>query len=338
MADQSDPSGPTTVFNTSFSAYRASPLHLSSPLTDARLATLSRRLRDTLVGDTVRGIHVTSVTDESLARAGALERVVLRWAAATELLNATSAEDDAESELAGHQGLVIELRYENARGEAILLPRLKDAAKSAGDGDVWMEGAGESLSTRDKFAQLPLLLLRMPGPLKAVIVDFLQGVFDCRIVPLRLDAKTLIGVWEHWISSTPIKGPTAKDFVLTLSFSIPQAPEEEKADCGLTSLDIVVAVDDLSKFVRSGKRLERTGSVDSMAERSIRGPFTAALARYVSQNTALDIFHPAVSVSKIACGGFVLSDGRCKIFSPLDVDSPMWARGVVEALIEKASP
>ncbi|KAL2884806.1 hypothetical protein HOO65_090101 [Ceratocystis lukuohia] len=337
MAAQSDSPEPVSVFNTSFSMYRVSPLYLSSPLSSERLQVLSQRLRDTLIGDVVRGIHVTAVTDESLARAGALERVILRWAAATELLNVPLQEDDEESEMAGVQGLVLELHYENTHGEAILLPRLGKSSKPTSDGDVWMAGVEESESTREKFAELPLLLIRLPGPLKTVIIDFLQGIFDCRIVPLRLDVTTLVGIWEHWIRSTPIQGPTAKDFVLTLSFSIPHQPEEDKIDCGLTSLDVVVAADDLKKFVRRGKTLEQN-SVESMAQRDIRGPFTTALAQYIHQNTALDIFHPAVSISKIACGGFVLSAGRCKVFAPSEIDSPLWARRVVEALVEKASP
>lgn len=74
-------------------------------------------------------------------------------------------------------------------------------------------------------------------------------------------------------------------------------------------------------------------------------PFTEALARYVQQHLALDMFHPAVRISKIACGGFVLSEGRIKIFGmrpSLGVDDgipdtkqrAIW--GVLDGLVEKA--
>lgn len=62
-------------------------------------------------------------------------------------------------------------------------------------------------------------------------------------------------------------------------------------------------------------------------------PFTDALAQYVLQHLALDMFHPAVRITKVACGGFVLSEGRIKIFG---LPSSARAWGVLDVLLEKS--
>ncbi|RYP00935.1 hypothetical protein DL764_006358 [Monosporascus ibericus] len=76
-------------FNTTFSTYRVSPLHIGSQaLTPSRLQTLSRRLRDFLIGDVVRGVQVNPglESDATLGRAGALQHVEWRWVRLTRLL------------------------------------------------------------------------------------------------------------------------------------------------------------------------------------------------------------------------------------------------------------
>ncbi|KAI1173260.1 kinetochore complex Sim4 subunit Fta1-domain-containing protein [Nemania sp. FL0916] len=67
-------------FNTTFSTFRVSPLYVGQhALTPTGLETLSRRLRDTLVGDVVRGVHVGAIEGGvALDRLGALERVEWR--------------------------------------------------------------------------------------------------------------------------------------------------------------------------------------------------------------------------------------------------------------------
>lgn len=78
---------------------------------------------------------------------------------------------------------------------------------------------------------------------------------------------------------------------------------------------------------------------------SSRQPFTDALAQYVLQHLALDMFHPAVRISKVACGGFVLSEGRVKFFGlppgagadhgiPDAKQRAAW--GVLDVLLEKS--
>lgn len=83
---------------------------------------------------------------------------------------------------------------------------------------------------------------------------------------------------------------------------------------------------------------EERGTVQSQ-------PFTEALGQYVRKHLALDMFHPAVRITKVACGGFALSEGRVKVFGvPLTSDGDVglsdikqravW--GVLEGLLERA--
>ncbi|KAI1109093.1 kinetochore complex Sim4 subunit Fta1-domain-containing protein [Nemania sp. NC0429] len=70
-------------FDTTFSTFRVSPLYTArNALTPAGLETLSRRLRDALVGDVVRGVQVGleggGGDATTLGRLGALERVEWR--------------------------------------------------------------------------------------------------------------------------------------------------------------------------------------------------------------------------------------------------------------------
>ncbi|KAH8879212.1 hypothetical protein GQ53DRAFT_672620 [Thozetella sp. PMI_491] len=128
---------------------------------------------------------------------------------------------------------------------------------------------------------------------------------------------------------------------------------------GLKSIDITIPSSDLAKFLDAGKSLSSQAPVTSAASgtkralswqgvpekrRKLAGrmheegwgwrknskgeaadgaaldqPFTEALGAYINQHLALDLFHPAVRIVKIACGGFVLADGRLKVLG-VDVE------------------
>jgi hypothetical protein len=224
------------------------------------------------------------------------------------------------------------------------------------------------------FLILPLLLLRMPAPLKNVIGDFLSTTFDCRISPMRLGTRSLVSSWEAWIKSAglPSHGPLAKDVVLSLGFYVPppdkpsaalsQPSGEDEATTvtdqhlGLKSIDVIIPAAELRRLVAAGKKVakrqnKRTASTewgwedDLRKRRSLAGrlyeegwewrtassdrdgkgdgngglenqPFTEALACYLKEHLGLNLFHPGVRVIKIACGGFVMSETRLKLFAP----------------------
>ncbi|KAJ0383118.1 hypothetical protein COL922a_011142 [Colletotrichum nupharicola] len=369
---------PPPFFNTTFSTHRASPLYVgANALNYPRLQTLSQRLRDTLVGDVVRGVQVgLEGSDSSLGRAGPLEKVSIRWVGVDALLGgAEDADADLSRDLSrdfgsdsvegGSQGkkraLVFEMRYENALCTAVLLPLLTNTTPDPPNGlqsndKIEIPGLlNGTTSTDDRhFLHLPLLLLRMPAPLKTIITDFLAGTFDCRISPMSLGTKSLTGAWERWIQDAglPSKGPLAKDMVLTLGFYIPppeSAEGEDKQDpepLGLKAIDIIIPSDELERFTKEGRALGKAAGSKRKAsaqgyeddarkrkrlaggksdegwawreegEKEQQQPFIEAIGAYLDKHLALNLFHPGVRVTKIACGGFVLSEGRVKVCMP----------------------
>ncbi|KAK3937005.1 kinetochore complex Sim4 subunit Fta1-domain-containing protein [Diplogelasinospora grovesii] len=249
----SEPSPP--FYNTTFSTHRVSPLYLGKePLTDRRLETLAQRLRETLVGDVVRGVEVGmgGGEDAVMGRAGALEAVEVRWVRMTSILDIRSGragrpesrdlgsdavEANTSSEwqrtvarLRRRNALHISLRYESALCTGVLLPSLSGDEDNGDLADA--QNARLSMATSQdaqppsiaaqRFLTMPLLLLRMTAPLKNVIIDFLSTAFDCRISPLRLGTRSMVHSWESWVGSAglPSRGPHTKDVVLSLGFHL----------------------------------------------------------------------------------------------------------------------
>ena len=324
---------PCDIFNTTFSLHQASPLFVGSDgLSAARLATLEQRLRDILVGDVVRGVEVGLGNDSSNAMGGAgvLEAVTITMVA-TDGVIATS-----------ESALQLSLQYENALCLCVLLP-LPEAAEHS---TKYSLGAGRAAM------HFPLLLLRMPLALKSIIINFLSDTFDCYVNPIKLSGMDIIRNWELWARETgvPTTGPLAKDTVLTLSFCLaklkglahledteigvdltasPVAAVEatstlNSASLGIKTIDIFIPNEDLHGFIavgRQDKALTRTGLEESGGPSSLdidSMPFSYALACYVKHHLALDMAHPAVTIVRIACGGFVLAESRLKLFSTPD--------------------
>lgn len=345
-------------YNTTFSAHRVSPLYLGGPgqpLDARRLQTLAQRLRDVLVGDVVRGVEVGLSQDEDgvMGRAGALEVVEIRWVGVEGVLGLE------EGTGAGRDMLFVGLRYEAAVCTALLVPWLgeEEEIRDAAAGGF---GRGGEEVDESQFMVMPLLLMRMPAPLKAVVADFLATSFDCRVSPLRLGTRSMVQGWEAWIEMVglPTKGPLAKDVVLSLGFYVP--PEEEEADkddtedegdqqLGLKSIEVFIPAAELRRFADAGripskpqagpeatweddirKRRKLAGrmyeegwewrkTTDADEDPAVRQPFTEALGRYINQHLGLNLFHPGVRITKMACGGFVMSESRLKIFAPADL-------------------
>ncbi|KAK1758753.1 kinetochore complex Sim4 subunit Fta1-domain-containing protein [Echria macrotheca] len=371
-------------YNTTFSAHRLSPLHLGpDDLNPRRLQTVAQRLRDTLVGDVVRGVEVGLGRDDGddpvMGRAGALEAVELRWVRMATLLDLGSSEGDKEEDdgqlLRNKNALSLSLRYEAASCTALLLPPLDDdtdqqqqpAAQT--DSDFWGHKTDAKVPDKSRFLHLPLLLLRMPAPLKSIIAEFLSVTFDCRVSPLRLGTRSILRAWESWIKSAglPTRGPLAKDVVLTLGFYIPPSsssapiaqggdgdeedPESQKP--GLKSVDIFIPAPELRRFVDAAAATSSSSSSSfkpaaaqsrqdeddhdekkrttqllagllneegwSWNNRANHHPFTHALALYLDAHLGMNLFHPGVRITKIACGGFVIADGKVKVFAPADL-------------------
>ncbi|KAH8912704.1 hypothetical protein BR93DRAFT_942496 [Coniochaeta sp. PMI_546] len=402
-----------TLFDTTFSTYRVSPLHLGvKPLDQERLGALAKRLRDLLVGDVVRGVEVGLASDGGvMGRAGALEAVHLSWSSLGSVLGigretmdgvdgdgGRPVSRDLGSEIgaaypvwdggaatrrlrsvSNRQALHISIRYEGAYCTALLIPML-DEEEDIGLGDDLVRGVDGTdffqLATPDgsgrtkpvnpgHFRNLPLLLFRMPTPLRSVVIDFLSNTFDCRISPLRLGTQTLLANLERWITISKLMSGSAasKDVVITLGFALPSqvTPQSDfngprNADLGLKSIDVIISSSDLVRFCDEGtkrkppdaagkskpestraehtvkrRKVDRdvleedwdwrykprldTNSPDSIATPY---PFTEALGTYFDEHLALNLFDSRTRITKVACAGFVLSEARLKLFSPLE--------------------
>ncbi|PTB65655.1 hypothetical protein BBK36DRAFT_1119953 [Trichoderma citrinoviride] len=253
-------------FNTTFSTHRASPLYIGTQKLDqARLDRLAHRLRDTLVGDVVRGVQIgLEATDTPMGQVGPLKAVNFRWFRPTDILGERNAEGDDEQSDEQNKGLWIEMRHENAAYVALLLPGLSQSER------------GSNIPTARQFLHLPLLLLRMPQPLKAVIGEWLSTTFDCRVTKLNLGTRTLVNILEGWIQETGLPGADS-DLVLTLAFNAPvtdrgreaalplsgdtgddDGEEDKVAEPGLRSMEISVSASDLRRFLRAGKALQKS--------------------------------------------------------------------------------
>ncbi|KAK8042886.1 kinetochore complex Sim4 subunit Fta1-domain-containing protein [Apiospora phragmitis] len=254
-----------TLFNTTFALYRVSPLYLGPErLTKPRLQALSKRLRDSLVGDVVRGVQVgltgSSAADATLGRAGVLESVGWRWVSSASCFRVVvavreeNADDGSESEEddpdrnTDARALSVELRYENNTFAACLLPRLykhdNDGAEdeesaAAAAASQWTSSTRASanlVADQKQFLHLPLLLLRMPTSLRTVLNDFLARTFDVRIRPLRLGTRPLVSSWAAWHANSGVSGNgdhgprrgLAKDVVLSLGFHVLDEPTDAK--------------------------------------------------------------------------------------------------------------
>ncbi|KAK4246215.1 kinetochore complex Sim4 subunit Fta1-domain-containing protein [Corynascus novoguineensis] len=295
--DDTTQSSPLPFYNTTFSAHRISPLYLGSEgLTPNRLQLLAHRLRDKLAGDVVRGVEIGGADreDSVMGRAGALERVDISWVSVADVLGFSREdvevlEDDEDTAsswrlatrgLRGKRALHIAVRYETASCTALMLPSLQGEDGSEAElpdaqrarfwvGDATATARGPSLNPNPShFLSLPLLLLRMPGPLKTVISDFLTTTFDCRVSPMRLGTRSLVGSWECWLKSAGLlpRGHLSKDVVLSLGFYVPetsasaQASDEDatvnqQQPLGIKSIDVIVPATELRKFVAAGRRV-----------------------------------------------------------------------------------
>ncbi|KAM0250694.1 hypothetical protein ACHAQJ_008528 [Trichoderma viride] len=281
-------------FNTTFSTHRVSPLYIGAQKLDqSRLDQLAHRLRDTLVGDVVRGVQIgLEATDTPMGQVGPLKAVTFRWFQATDVLGDKTSEHWTELSDEQKQGLWIELRHENAAYVALLLPGFSRSQNgpSTSAAPLWNMGfdkPGIGEADGSQFLRLPLLLLRMPQPLKAVIGEWLSTTFDCRVTKLNLGTRTLVTVLEGWIQETGL--PRAdSDLVLTLAFNAPVTDtgrtavlglggdldedddeDDEAAEPGIRTMEISISASDLRRFLRAGKALQKSKQTASNTASSI---------------------------------------------------------------------
>ncbi|KAI9641719.1 hypothetical protein NHQ30_009575 [Ciborinia camelliae] len=296
------------LYNTTFTLHRASPLYIADKaLNNANLRVHARRFRDILAGDVLRGVRVgLGSEDDTLARVGALQTVTWRvfkieseWA-----VEATTGEaiDESVMETTRSCGILVEVNYEKANYTAILLRAISEDDI---DDSIILPDRDES-----GFMRLPLLLTRMPLSLKETFIQYICRTFDARVSALKLEGNDLTETFEQYTSNSINEDATAeerrvgiqkiiKDIQISVGFDIPGG------SATLKTIDIHVSREDLSRMLARGKKITKDGS-----------PFMAALKSYIKAHLALDLGHEKVKIVKIACGAFVLGEGRLKLTQP----------------------
>lgn len=248
----------------------------------------AKRLKEQLKGDNVRGVQVDFASAEDTAKLGPLEDCT--W----DLLGDEDAWIDRHHQLQDPEasppspptevrGIEVSLEYEKQSYNALLL---RDASNT---------------TVPDGFSSLPLLLVKMPGPVRDVFLQYLRTAFDAHVAPFRLSSTFITGSTEtyfrHLSASTSTQ--TIQDVVRQLNVQL-AFPNTTSL---LKHLDITIAAADVPGFVTRGKHAR--GS-----------PFTAALSSYLAKHLALDLSHPKAQISRISCNSFHLGTERLKLAAP----------------------
>jgi hypothetical protein len=286
------------LYNRTYSLYRLSPLHCHDTplLVEASLRTHAKRLKEQLKGDNVRGVQVDFARAEDTAKLGPLEEC--SW----ELLGDEEAWIDRHRQSmdpdASQLSSLSQLTPDRARGLEVSLEYEKQSYNA-----LLLRDPGATSSPQG-FTSLPLLLVKMPGPIRDIFLNYLRTTFDAHVAPLKLPSPFITSSLETYFRHLAARHSTQsiQDIIrqlhLQLAFS--------NTTTILKHIDITIAGADVSGFVDRGRLLKDTHNK----------PFTAALTAYLKQHLALDISHPKVQISRVACNSFHLGTERLKLVAP----------------------
>ena len=275
------------LFNVPFNLYRLSPLHFSleKPLLsnlDYYANSLTRQINRELACDAALGNTKTGPR----TKFGAFKRCT--WV----LQDQQSTGNHWDHEFLG---VLIRLEFEKKTYELILLKKRDSCYKSS-----------------DTCIYFPLLLTSLPNPWSGTLSKHLAATFGTYVHPMKLSAPFLWRFLDEAISVTfrggrPFMEKAMKDVFLVLDFTGDVAPS-------LKHLETTFRREDLFGFLRYGQALlaQKGDSSTEPLE-----PFTTAVLEYMRLNLAMDLNHESVSISKIACGSFVLErGGKIKLLGP----------------------
>lgn len=288
---------PYPLYNRSYLLYRVSPLHHGdAPLLHERaLRTHSRRLKEQLKGDSVRGVDVDfTATDGARQNLGPLEEC--NW----DMIGDEDAWIDRHRQLGDPDALQMSqaVTPEHARGLEVSLEYEKQSYNA-----LLLREPGVTVSPAG-FTLLPLMLIKMPAPIREIFLKYIRTSFDAHVAPLRLSSAFITSSAEsyfrHLSAGTSTQSIQEVIRQLQVQLSFPNATSL------LKHLDITISSRDVPGFVSRGKLLR-----DAREK-----PFTAGLSVYLKKHLALDIFHEKVSISKISCSSFSFGTDRLKLIAP----------------------
>jgi hypothetical protein len=289
---------PYPLYNRTYNLYRLSPLHCHDTplLVDASLRTHAKRLKEQLKGDNVRGVQVDFAGADDTAKLGPLDEC--SW----ELIGDEGAWIDRHAQSmdpdASQLSSISQLTPERARGLQVSLEYEKQSYNA-----LLLRDPGVT-SSQKGFASLPLLLVKMPGPIRDIFLNYLRTAFDAHVAPLKLPSPFITSSLETYFKHLAARYSTQsiQDIIRQLHIQL-AFPNTTTI---LKHVEITIAGSDISGFVERGRLLKDTH----------HKPFTAALAAYLAQHLALDISHPKVQISRISCNSFHLGTERLKLVAP----------------------
>lgn len=284
------------LYNRTYALYRLSPLHHGdAPLLDSRACrTHAKRLKEQLKGDSVRGVQVDFASAEDTARLGPLNDCTWQvlgdedaWIDRySHLVDSNAPPQPSAVPATEARGIDVSLEYENQSYNALLL---RDPSAT---------------SSPDGFTSLPLLLVKMPGPIRDIFLNYLRTAFDTHVAPLKLPPTFIMSSVETYFRrlSASTSTQSIQDVIRQLNVQL----AFPNTTALLKHVDVTIAGEDVPGFVTRGKSLKNGRD----------RPFTAALTAYLAKHLALDMSRPQVHVSRISCASFHLGTERLKLSAP----------------------
>ncbi|KAL4765367.1 uncharacterized protein BDW70DRAFT_62703 [Aspergillus foveolatus] len=337
---------PHHLLNTSWTSHRLSPLHYEinknaesySLLTNrTALDTYAARLRGYLTNSlAVAGAPTLQHDPATSATLGALQSCTWEAISSLSFLDANmisqyGGEGAFEQNEEEPAGLLITLTYENATYKAALLSAGSVSRNQSQNQEQLQKqrkrkrgrpSLKSSITTVSASTHLPLLLTRLPKPLRESFFSFLGSNFDTYVSALRISSQGLCGILESYLSGlTPAGAVNAdveeimRELHITLSFAPPIAPS-------LKALIVCIPSETSGGFIRVPGSTYAGKAGNSVL---------SGLSAYLSKHLALDLRLPLlegeavttagslltgghVRLTRIACAGFVVtSEGRLKI-------------------------
>lgn len=327
-------SNPLQLLNTSWTLHRLSPLHhgkeFQTLLNNAvALKTYAARLRDQLTGDIFGdgafqiGANATGGGDDALSKTGALKEctweTISGWSQLEPNSSSSSRSADSDPDSSNENnalGILIVLEYEHTTYKVALLARPRSEEENE-------DKEEQHTSTSSTF--LPLLLTRLPNPLRQTFISFLSANFDTYCSLLRLPSNFLcagLGTYlrvlltsaESVTTSRSVLETLVKEIQLTLSFSPSIAP-------ALRTLNITIPRQTLVQFILDNSHTNNRVSTDIHGSNPFLTCLNAYLEKHLAMKLDLNNFSSGqtlarqhVRLTKVACGGFVLgAEGKIKL-------------------------
>ena len=305
MARNKNDDGGHTIYHSTFTLHRLSPLHVLSgqefAASSSALEVYARRFAEALKGSPLFAGSLTGeIEDGDTSRMGALRRC--HWAHIPQ----RDDENNAKATVDGYgvmDGIRVDVEYENATYVALLLKATQDQQNMSG-----------------QVYKLPLLMSRMVAPIRSVLLDFLAVNFDTRAEPLHFTSAFITDTLDNFIrylseGEEAVEG-IIKDVQMSIGFKMP-------IQASLRTLDVTIRREDIKGFLARGKTLDLDSAKDA---KSMKGPFTVALREYFTSHLAMSLEHSQIFISRVACGAFALGrEGKIKLFKPPSIDGEMTA-------------